>query len=455
MDKYNSKITIDDILNASKKEVETWHKEYGNSSIVTMLKALNFNRRFVKAEGIRVWDDSGAEYLDFLGGYSSLAVGHNHPRIIRAFEKVLHDEPKLIQAVLSPFDGALKAKLAAITPGDLSTSFLCNSGAEAIEGAVKLARASTGRKKLVATLKGFHGKTMGALSVTGKQSYQSPFNPILPSCEFVPFNDIKALEKALLKEDVAAFFVEPIQGEAGIILPDDDYLKAAHELCKRYGTLLVVDEIQTGLGRTGKMFASDWYGVAPDIITLAKSLSGGMVPVGAFVTTRKIWNKAYGGMKKALLHTSTFGGNTLACVAAIETINIIEDENLVERSEVRGQYLMIKLQTLAESYGIIESVRGRGLLAGIEFKKPTSRLIKKKTEEMSATIASLIAGDLLNSHNIITAFTFNNPNTIRLAPPLLVSEQDIDKLVDSLAKSFEKNRNFTRALLTTVRNLIN
>ena len=455
MEKDNSRLTVEDALKASKKETESWHKAYGNSGVVSLLRAINFNRRFVKASGIKVWDDQGREYLDFLGGYSTLAVGHNHPRIVGAIEQVLSEAPKMIQAVLSPFEGVLKAKLAAITPGDLAVSFMSNSGAEAVEGAVKLARASTGRKKLVSTVKGFHGKTMGALSITGKPSYREPFLPVVPGCAFIEFNDSKALEKILDKRDVAAFFVEPIQGEAGIILPDDDYLKKAKEICEHYETLLVVDEIQTGMGRTGKMFASEWYGITPDIMTLAKSLSGGMVPIGAFITSKKIWNQAYGGMGKATIHTSTFGGNTLACVAAIETINILLDEDLIERSRVRGEYLMNKLKALAESYGIIESVRGRGLLAGVEFRKPLSGLIKEKAEGISATMASLIAGDLINNHNIITAFTLNNPNTIRLAPPLLVSELEIDKLVESLAKSCEKNRSFTRALLSTARNLIN
>lgn len=453
MDQF-AELTIDDALNASKKEVEAWHKSFGNSGLVSMLKSLNFNRKFVKAKGIKAWDDEGHEYLDFLGGYGSLNVGHNHPRIVGAIEKVLAETPKLLQASLSPLDGALKAKLAAITPGDLSTSFFCNSGAEAIEGAVKLSRSATGRSKIVATLKGFHGKTMGALSVTGKEAYQKPFGPLIPDCQFIAFDDLSELEKSLSGRDIAAFIVEPIQGEAGVIIPEKGYLKSASELCRHYGTLLVADEIQTGLGRTGRMFACEWDNVTPDIMTLAKSLSGGMVPIGAFITGRDIWNRAYGGMKKALLHTSTFGGNALACAAAIETLNILRDENLTDNAAKVGEHLISELNLLSERTGIIEAVRGTGLIIGVELIKPRTGFIKRQTEGFSATLASLIAGDLLNSHHIITAFTLNNPNTIRLEPPLLVTADETDSLISAFAKSCEKNKSYSRALFSTAKNLM-
>jgi len=450
----NAKITLDEIMAASQKEVESWHKLYGNSGLVSMLKSLNFNRKFVKASGARVWDDKGREYLDFLGGYGSLNVGHNHPRIAAAISKVLKDTPKILQTTLSNLDGGLKAKLAAITPGDLTTSFLANSGAEAIEGAVKLARSATHRTKILATQKGFHGKTMGALSVTGKGAYQKPFAPLLPDCEFIPFNDIKALEEALAPREIAAFVIEPVQGEAGIILPDKGYLRSAVELCRHFGTLLIADEIQTGLGRTGRLFACLWDEATPDIMTMAKSLSGGMVPIGAFITRRDIWNSAYGGMKKALLHTSTFGGNALACAAAIETINIIFDEKLTENAAVVGDYLMDKLNDLAKTTKVIAAVRGIGLMIGVEMNKPHSAFVTRRSEGYSATLASLIAGDLLNNQRIITAFTLNNPHTIRLEPPLLIKKTDADILVDALEESCTKNKSYARAIFSTAKNLI-
>lgn len=453
MDQF-ANITLDEALSATKKEVEAWHRSFGNSGLVSMLKSLNFNRKFVRAEGVLAWDDDGNEYLDFLGGYGSLNVGHNHPRIIKAVERVLAETPKMLQVSLSPLDGALKAKLAALTPGDLSTSFFCNSGAEAIEGAVKLARSATGRSKIIATTKGFHGKTMGALSITGKESYQKPFGPLIPDCQFIAFNDTDALETALSSREAAAFVVEPIQGEAGVIVPDKGYMRRASELCRHYGTLFIADEIQTGLGRTGKLFACDWDGVTPDILTLAKSLSGGMVPIGAFVTTRDVWNRAYGGMKKALLHTSTFGGNALACAVAIETLNIILDEGLSENAAKIGDRLIERLRSLAADSGVIESVRGRGLLIGVEFTVPKVGFIKKQTEGFSATLASLIAGDLLNNYQMITAFTLNNPNTIRLEPPLMVTTEQADSFLEALAASTEKNKSYTRALLSTARNMI-
>jgi len=453
MENYED-LTIDDVLNASKKDVETWHKSFGNSDFVTFLKLVNAVRKYERSSGLNVWDSEGKEYTDFFAGVASLAVGHNHPRMVEAIEKVLPETAKLTQSSLSSFGGALKAKLAAVTPGDLTTSFLCHSGAEAVEGAIKLARAATGRKKLVSTEGGYHGKTMGALSITGKEYYQIPFRPLIPECYIIPYNDLKELEKILSGSDVAAFIVEPIQGEAGVIIPDDGYLKGASELCKKYGTLLIADEVQTGIGRTGRMFACEWEDVTPDVMTMAKSLSGGMVPIGAFITTRKIWQQAFGGLKKSLQHTTTLGGNTLACAAAIETLNIIKDENLVANAEQVGGYFIDQLKTLADSYGIIKEVRGKGLLIGVEFVKMRSKIVQQTTEDTFTTVASLIASDLLNNHNVITGFKLNNPNTIRLVPPLSISREEVDAFISALSKSCAKNKSYTRALFSTAKNLL-
>lgn len=400
-----------------------------------MLSLLDFNKQFVRAEGIKVWDSEGNVYLDFLGAYGALNLGHNHPRVLAALEQV-KEMPNLLQASLATLAGALAKNLAAITPGDLQRCFFCNSGAEAVEGALKLARAATGRQKFVYCEGSFHGKSMGALSVTGRAKYQKPFQPLIPDTVSVPFGDLDALEDKLNDKSAAAFIVEPIQGEGGIILPPAGYLSAARRICTQYGTPFILDEIQTGLGRTGDMFACQHEKVAPDIMCLAKSLGGGIMPVGAYITTNSLWEKAYGGMEKALLHTSTFGGNTWAAAAAITALEVLYEENLPERARESGDYLLSGLRKLQDKHTLLKEVRGRGLMAGIELSQPEGFVVKatlglanKISQEY---LGSMIAGELLNKHRIITAYTLNNPNVIRLEPPLLITREQIDTLLEAL-----------------------
>jgi putrescine aminotransferase len=300
-----------------------------------MLGLLDFDRQFVRAEGIYVWDSKGEKYLDFLGAYGALNTGHNHPRVLEALDRV-KEMPNLLQASLGTVVSALAKNLALITPGNLQRSFICNSGAEAVEGALKMARAATGRQKLIYCDGSFHGKTLGALAVTGRGKYQRAFQPLVPGCTSVPYGDLGALEYELKKEETAAFILEPVQGEGGIIIPPSGYLPEVRRLCSKYGTLLIIDEIQTGLGRTGKMFACQHDGVVPDIMCLAKSLGGGIMPAGAYITTDEIWKKAYGGMEKALLHTSTFGGNTWAAAAGIAALEIILRKTAGEGAGIWG-----------------------------------------------------------------------------------------------------------------------
>jgi len=410
-----------------------------------MLNLLNFNKQFVRAEGINVWDNKGNLYLDFLGAYGALNLGHNHPRILAALDQV-KELPNLLQASLGTVASALAKNLAAITPGNLQRSFFCNSGAEAVEGALKLARIATGRQGLVYCNGSFHGKTMGALSVTGREKYQKAFQPLIPDTVSIPFGDLDALEGKLREKTVAAFIVEPIQGEGGVILPPAGYLSGVRQICTKYNTLLIFDEIQTGLGRTGELFACQHEDVTPDIMCLAKSLGGGIMPIGAYITTGEIWERAYGSLDKALLHTSTFGGNTWAAAAAIATLEVLYEENLPERARESGDYLLAGLRRLKESHTLVKEVRGRGLMAGIEFNQPESFTVKatfglanKISEEY---LGSMIAGELLNKYRIITAYTLNNPNVIRLEPPLQVTREQIDTLLEALDGIFEKHKGF-------------
>jgi len=363
--------------------------------------------------------------------------------------------PNLLQASLGTVVSALAHNLAQILPGGLSRSFFCNSGAEAVEGALKLARAGSGKTKIVYCEGSFHGKTLGALSVTGRQKYQKPFLPLLGPCEMVPFGDLEALEQKIFKKDVAAFILEPIQGEGGVIVPPKGYLSGVRELCDKYDVLLIVDEIQTGFGRTGKMFACEHEGVIPDIICLAKSLGGGVIPIGAYSTKPEIWEKAYGGTERALLHTSTFGGNTWAAAAAIAAINVIVEQNLCEQARANGEYMLNRLKELQNRYSVVKEVRGLGLMSGVEFKsqaglmdKLTGGMINKLSEEY---FGALVAGELQNKYHVITAYTLNNPNVIRLEPPLVVTKEQIDQVVDALEEIFQRHRSFVGMALATSR----
>ncbi len=435
-------IKITDLQHLTRTQVKENFRNYMNPGLHTYLGLLDFDKLYVRAQGVYAWDSEDNRYIDFLGGYGSLNLGHNHPRIIEALQQV-STMPNLIQASMNATASALAYNLAQITPGKLNNTFFCNSGAEAVEGAIKLARIATGRPRIVSCGSGFHGKTMGSLSVTGREKYQRGFEPMLPACSTVTFCRLDELEEQLRQKDVAAFIVEPIQGEGGIIVPYEGYLKEVQDLCRSYGTLLVADEIQTGLGRTGTMFASEHEGIEPDILCLAKSLGGGIMPIGAMITTQELWNKAYGGIEKCLLHTSTFGGNTWAAAAGIATLEVLAEEELPARAAELGEYLMNGLRALQQTYPIIRDVRGRGLLIGIEFEQPAKGMLGKvagAVNKLSAEfLGAMVAGVLLNKHQIITAYTLNNPNVIRLEPALIVTKEQIDVVLNALNDTFEKN----------------
>jgi len=446
-------INIDEALQLTSTQSIDNHKLYGNSGLATLLGMLGLNKQFVRAEGSYLWDSEGNRYLDFLAGYGALSLGHNHPRVLQTLQKV-ETLPNILQVSLGTMAGALARNLALITPGDLQRSFFGNSGAEAVEGALKLARAATGKAKIIHTENSFHGKTLGALSVTGREKYQKPFLPLLPETEQVPFGDTEALEKSLQSRDVAAFIVEPIQGEGGINVPPNGYLAEARRLCSKYGALLILDEIQTGFGRTGKMFACEHEGITPDVMCLAKTLGGGVAPIGAFITTDEVWQKAFGGIQKCTLHTSTFGGNTRACAAGIAAIQVIVEEKLAEAAAEKGTYLLDKLAALKEKYGVIKEVRGKGLFIGLEFNEPTSGVLKKLSlgavNALSKEyLAALVAGELASKHRVITAYTLNNPNVIRLEPPLGVSYEDIDYALYAFDEVLGRFKSFIGAALAS------
>jgi len=451
-------IGLDEALNLNDSEIRKLFSNYQNPGLAKTLGLLGFDRVYTEASGVVLKDKEGNEYLDFLGGFGSLNLGHNPEAVTRAVEKV-EKRPNILHTSLNPVSAALAHNLAQITPGELSRTFFCNSGTEAVEGAIKLARASTGKKTIIYCENSFHGKSMGSLSVTGRSKYQEEFAPLVPGCRAIPFGDAKALERELNRsDDVAAFIVEPIQGEGGIIVPPEGYLKNVQEICKKHEVLLIVDEIQTGLGRTGKMFACEHEGVEPDIMTLAKSLGGGVMPVGAFITTPAIWDRAYGSVQKCTLHTSTFGGNTRGMAAALAAVQEIIEKGLPEMAAEKGNYLMERLKEATAGHPLVKDVRGRGLLVGIEFNGPgkllnqlTGGIAEKLSQEY---VGAFVAGELLNKYRIITAYSLNNPNTIRLEPPLTVTYEQLDRVVSALDEILGRNRTAVKVVFSGVKNVI-
>jgi len=364
--------------------------------------------------GVYTFDNHGKRYLDCLGGYGIFNVGHRHPKVIAAVKAQLDQVCLHSQDLLNPWAAHLASQLAAIAPGDLKYCFFCNSGTEAVEGAIKLARLYTGKTEIISTKNSYHGVSMGALSATGREVFRKPFEPLLNGFVHVPFGDIKAIEDAI-NEDTAAVILEPIQGEGGINVPSEGYLRKVRQLTKKKGVLLILDEVQTGMGRTGRMFACEHEGVVPDILCLAKALGGGVMPIGCFMSTSKIWKVLE---PNPSIHNSTFGGNPLACTAASACIEVLLEEHLPARSAVMGTVFQRELNSLMDRYPeFIADVRGRGLLIGLEFQS------KELREQVQVE---------LFHRGVLVAATMNSYRTVRIEPPLIITEAQINFMIDTL-----------------------
>jgi ornithine--oxo-acid transaminase len=410
------------------------HTRNLNEQMVRVLKTLGYDVGFCRGTGQYLFDRKGAKYLDLLSGYGVFAIGRNHPALRAALESVLDAElPGLVQFDVSPLAGLLAQRLIGYMPY-LDKVFFANSGTEAVEAAIKFARAATRRPGIIHCEHSFHGLTYGALSLNGDAVFRSGFEPLLPDCSAVPFNDLAALERALALRNAAAFIVEPIQGK-GVNLPDDGYLQEAAALCRRHGTLFVADEIQTGLGRTGRFLAIDHWGVEPDMVLIAKALSGGHVPVGAVLTRKRIYDKIFDRMDRAVVHGSTFAKNDLAMAAGLATLDVIESEGLVSRSERLGDRLRLGLSDLIGRYEFLREVRGKGLMIGIEFGPPTSLKLKASWNLLESAnkglFCQLITIPLFAEHKILTQVAGHASHTIKLLCPLVITEADCDWIVSA------------------------
>jgi ornithine--oxo-acid transaminase len=405
-----------------------------NSQLVRVLKTLGFDVDYVRGEGAYLFDAAGHRYLDLLSGWGVFAVGRNHPTLVRALKQTLDLElAGLVQMDVSLLAGLLAERLVARLPW-LDKLFFCNSGAEAVEAAVKFARVATRRSKIVSCEHGFHGLTYGALSLTGEELFRRGFEPLVGDCLSVPFNDVEAMARVLERGDVAAVIVEPIQGK-GVNLPADNYLSDLAALCRRHGTLFVADEIQTGLGRTGRFIACEHYGVEPDMVLLAKALSGGFVPVGAVMCRRWIFDKVFDRMDRAVVHGSTFSKIDLAMAAGLATLAVLEEERLIEQAASRGERLIDALRRQLAGSEFVRSVRGKGMMIALEFGAPRSMKLKAAyallDKASRGLFCQLLLIPLLQRHRILTQVAGHNMPVIKLLPPLVIDDDDVAWIVDA------------------------
>jgi ornithine--oxo-acid transaminase len=399
-----------------------------NPQAVRVLRTLGFDIDYVVAEGAHLFDAEGHRYLDLLSGFGVFALGRNHPTVIRVLEQVLRGRlAGLVQLDVSLLAGLLAEQLLARMPW-LDKTFFCNSGAEAVEAAIKFSRAATGRSRIVHCEHAFHGLTYGALSLCGDQPFRERFGPFVGDCKAIPFDDPTALEEALSRKDVAAFIVEPVQGK-GVNLPSGDYLPEAARLCRRYGTLLVADEIQCGMGRTGRFLACEHWGAEPDMVLLAKALSGGFVPVGAVAMRGWICDRVFDRMDRAFVHGSTFSKIDLAMAAGLATLAALDEERLIERAADLGERLIRGLRQRLTGAEFVRQVRGKGMMIGIEIGAPSSLRLRAAyafLEQASPGLfCQLILMPLMARHRILAQVAGHAVPVIKLLPPLVVSEEDL------------------------------
>ena len=439
-------LDLNGLVTARLGENYTLHEQHLNSTLVRVQRIIGFDHVYARAQGAYLYDLDERDYLDFLSGYSVFNIGRNHPAVQSALRDLLElDLPNMVQMDCSLLSGLLAEALLKKTPPHLDSVFFCNSGAESVEGAIKFARAATSRTGLVSLEKAFHGLSNGALSVMGDQSFREGFGALLENCTRIKMGDLAALETLLAKRDVAALLIEPVQGK-GVYFPAGDFYQQAQRLCRAHGTLLICDEVQTGLGRTGRWWGFEHWGLEPDIITVAKSLSGGYVPVAAVITRRAIYQKTFSRLDRCVVHSSTFGRNNLAMAAGLATLQVLDDENLVERARTQGAELMRRLDALKEKHSLIKEVRGLGLMIAIEFHEPRElalkmgwKLLHKVEHEL---FAQMLVTSLFQKHRILTQIAGHAMDVLKILPPLIIGEREIDRFVTALDAVLTECRSF-------------
>ncbi|HEX6896112.1 MAG TPA: aspartate aminotransferase family protein [Bryobacteraceae bacterium] len=442
---------------------EKSYQEHVNPQWVRLLNVLEMNVRYTRCSGAELFTEDGRRIIDFLSGYCVHNTGHNHPAILEALHQELdRSGPAMLQSHVCDLAGELAARLCQRAGVRLQKAFFCSSGSEGVEAAIKFSRAHTGRAGIAYASGAFHGLTCGALSLMDDPFWAEGFGPLLPHTEAIPFGDLTALESKLATKRFAAFIVEPVQAEAGIRIPPDGYFEAAGALCRKYGTLLVLDEVQTGLYRTGPFLASQRFGADPDMVILAKALSGGLVPSGAVLLSDDVYRSVYSSLKRAIVHTSTFSENSLSMRAGLAALDVLESERLGERSESLGEYLRERLRTALSGFEMVKEVRGAGLLNGIEFQKPHSLKLRLAFEAFQqihpGMFGQVVVMRLFRDAEFLTQICGNNFMVLKAAPPLTVKEQHVDKFVravTSLVELIHTSTSFWTEALGMARRVIN
>lgn len=435
-----AELSLRDLLEARRgEELDLWARTI-NPQFVRVLRTIGFDRTWVRSEGPYLYDEDGHRFLDMLGGFGMYNVGRNNPRVRAVLEEALSlDTPGMLAMGATLLPGLLAEKLIGLAGGRIERCLFTSSGTEAVEAALKLGRAATRRERVISADHGFHGLTLGSLSANGNPEFTARFGPLLPGFGRVPFGDLAALESELRREDVAVFLVEPVQGK-GVNLPPAGYLEGAQELCRRHGTLFCVDEVQTGFGRTGRMFAFQHWGLEPDLVPVAKSLSGGYVPVGALLMARAVHEAVYDSMENAVAHGSTFAPNELAMAAGLATLHELDEGGLVERSARLGARLLELTRPLLDEFDVVTDVRGLGLMWAIEFGEPKAgRLSWRMIEKMQPGLfAQLVVGPLFTKHRILTQVAGHKLAVVKGLPPLVVSDADVEVFAEALRSTVKR-----------------
>jgi ornithine--oxo-acid transaminase len=442
--------SVREILAARGGEELALNDAFLNPQMGRILRTLGFDKSWRHGEGAHLIDADGERYLDLFGGYGVFAIGRNHPEAIAAVEEVMAARTgNLPQLGVTLLSGVLAEQLLALAPGSVGAMVPANSGTEAVEAAIKIARAATGRPRVLYAEHAFHGLTLGSLSLNGNAEFRDGFGPLLAGCDPVPFGDLDALSRELEAGDVAALVLEPVQGK-GVNLPAAGYLRDAQERCRGARALFVCDEVQTGIGRTGRFLALEHWGLEPDIVCLAKALSGGLVPVGAVLVSREAFDRVFDGMERAVRHGSTFGGNDLAAAAALATLRVLAREDLIARAERLGELLLELTRPLAERYEVVRDVRGLGLMWAIEFGPPAGRAKRSLWDAVerrqAGLFAQLVTVPLFHEHKILCQVAGHHMNTIKALPALVVEESEIRRFAAALEETIAAAQRYPAAL---------
>jgi ornithine--oxo-acid transaminase len=442
---------VREILAARVGEEMALNDRYLNTQMGRIVRTVGFDRVWTGGEGAHLIDSEGHRYLDLFGGHGVFAIGRNHAEAIAAIEDVLAARTgNLPQLGVTLLNGVLAEQLLARAPSSVDAMVAANSGAEAVEGAVKIARAATGRARIVYTDNAFHGLTMGALSLNGSAEFREGFGPLVPGCDMVPHGDLDALERELSRGDVAAFVIEPIQGK-GVIMPPFGYLEGAQSLCRKAGTLFVCDEVQTGIGRTGRLLALEHWGLQPDMICLSKALSGGFIPIGAVLVSRTAFDRVFDRMKRAVRHSSTFAGNDLAAAVALGTLRALDNEDLLAHATRMGELLLELTRPLVGRYEIVRDVRGLGMMWGIELGPPEGNgrwsMWSAIERAQPGVFAQLVTVPLFHDHRIFCQVAGRRMNVIKALPSLVIEEREIRRFAAALEEVVASAEHVSRAMV--------